>query len=265
MNNLVSSVGIVGAGNVAHHLGHILIEKGIKVRWVHNRSVDKGRQLANKLHANFVEHIDALELVEEEVVFLCVSDRAIAEIAKSRNWNTATLVHTSGSFDTAQLQPYAKQYGAFYPFQTFRQEVAINWHEVPIFVESPDKIVESRLMDIAKKVSSSVGTMTSEQRTQMHVAGVMTNNFVYYVLKQVIEFTQKSDLPLEVLQPLLQQTLRNALDANVDLQTGPAKRGDIGTMQQHIVQLQTQPELKKLYSELSKMIYTRYHGKELEL
>jgi predicted short-subunit dehydrogenase-like oxidoreductase (DUF2520 family) len=259
------SISIVGAGNVAYHLGRVFIARGLTVRYVCNRTPEKGEELAKRLGASYVDHVSKMEFKPHELVFLCVGDDTILEIAHSRTWNDALLVHTSGSFETDQLNTAANYYGAFYPFQTFRKEIDIEWKEVPICVEGESEESAERLKQLGQLMAENVIVLSSEKRKKLHLMGVITNNFVYYLINQVKQYAHVNELPLSFIHPLLSQTVSNVLENAMDLQTGPAKRGDKKTMLGHLDLLKNDAELYSIYKELSKAIYKKYHHEEFEL
>jgi predicted short-subunit dehydrogenase-like oxidoreductase (DUF2520 family) len=143
--------------------------------------------------------------------------------------------------------------------------VSVNWENIPLIIEGSDKISEEMLCQLGQKISNQVILMNSDQRRQLHIAGVLTNNFVYFLLRQMVEFGKKHEISPILLQPLLEQTVNNALHCSTDLQTGPARRGDNKVIEEHIRLLEEEPELQKIYTMFSKIIYTNYYGKELEL
>ncbi|MEM9987176.1 MAG: DUF2520 domain-containing protein, partial [Bacteroidota bacterium] len=69
------------------------------------------------------------------------------------------------------------------------------------------------------------------------------------------EELSKQRLELSVLHPLLQEQLRRVIELGPQrAQTGPAARGDISTLKQHLELMSNEPTLKSLYLMLSRLI-----------
>jgi len=262
MNNY--KIGIIGAGNVAHQLVSVFDSLGFEISWIWNRTVDKANELAQQVGATPISNL-MVQDVDNTIIFVAVSDDAILPIVQSRSWKGAYIVHTSGSFDSAQLQPFCEFYGTFYPFQTLRKEIEVDWEKIPIFLEANDPEVLSNLVGIAEICSDTISYKTSEERKKLHLAGVITNNFIYYLMRSVRSFCEKEALSFEEVFPLFEQTAMLTFNNEADLQTGPAKRGDKQTMEKHVEMLTSSPHLQQLYRQLSESIYQNYHEKKLEL
>ena len=73
---------------------------------------------------------------------------------------------------------------------------------------------------------------------------------------------EESQLSRSLLNPLVEETLRKALEQGAEAgQTGPAIRRDENTMQQHLLLLEKHPEWLELYKHVSHDIQ-RVHDHE---
>jgi hypothetical protein len=73
------------------------------------------------------------------------------------------------------------------------------------------------------------------------------------------ELLKSSDLPPEVLYPLIAETARKATTGDpLKLQTGPARRNDTLTIEKHLAALASQPKYAEIYGLLSKLISNNY-------
>ena len=262
MNNY--KIGVIGAGNVAHQLVSVFDSLGFEISWIWNRDVEKATVLAETIGTIAIPNI-LVQDVDNTIVFVAISDDAILPIIKKRSWKGAYIVHTSGSFNSGLLAPYCDFFGAFYPFQTLRKEIEADWEKIPIFLEANDPEMLATLVGIAEICSDTISYKTSEERKKLHLAGVITNNFVYFLMRSVRTYCEKEGLNFEEVFPLFEQTAMLTFNNEDDLQTGPAKRGDTQTIQKHLELLESTPELKNIYTQLSQSIYQNYHGKKLEL
>jgi predicted short-subunit dehydrogenase-like oxidoreductase (DUF2520 family) len=97
--------------------------------------------------------------------------------------------------------------------------------------------------------------LDSSQREVLHLAAVFTNNFANHMLFWAKTLVDAEGLDFNLLRPLARETVEKAFFLTPELaQTGPARRGDLKTMQSHIEQLQANPELISLYKTLSASI-----------
>ena len=111
---------------------------------------------------------------------------------------------------------------------------------------------------LAEKISKKVYYADGELRRRMHVAAVFACNFTNHMFTIADDLLRKDGLSLEVLHPLLQETVRKAIEGNpADGQTGPAVRGDKAVMEKHMSMLP--PELAEMYSMISQSIYSRHN------
>jgi predicted short-subunit dehydrogenase-like oxidoreductase (DUF2520 family) len=146
-------------------------------------------------------------------------------------------------------------YGVFYPLQSFTKEKAIDLSDVPFCIEASSTRVHEVLFSIARSLSSKVVVLDSEQRKVLHLAAVFANNFTNHMLFWAKTLLDAEGLDFNLLKPLTKETVEKAFFLMPELaQTGPARRGDYKTMKSHLDQIEANPELSKLYQELSKSI-----------
>jgi hypothetical protein len=69
------------------------------------------------------------------------------------------------------------------------------------------------------------------------------------------EILEKKDIDFQLLLPLLEETVRKVkLIKPREAQTGPAKRNDQVTIEEHLKMLNEFPEIQKLYKLFSEQI-----------
>src|SRR5438876_619492 len=109
---------LIGAGNVATHLGMALKKAGHKIEAVYSRSFSSALQLSLKLKARYTT--DRIEVLPNAGLYIiAVSDHAIKEALKSFPHKNKIIVHTSGS---VSIKVFGKKFanaGVLYPLQTF--------------------------------------------------------------------------------------------------------------------------------------------------
>ena len=83
----------------------------------------------------------------------------------------------------------------------------------------------------------------------------MVNNFSNYLYVLAEDYCNKHGLAFRSLLPLLDETSRRLHQFSPrQVQTGPAARKDILTMQNHLALLQDEPELAAFYQLFSRHI-----------
>ena len=250
-------IAIVGAGNVATQLGLALKDAGFRIECVLNRSSERGLILAEKLDARFVTSFKALD--NPDLLIVAISDDAISALAIQLSGCSFPVVHTSGTVSRNVLSVIGTDYGVFYPLQTFSADHCVDFSKVPICIDSSNLIFTKRLDSLAHSLSESVYQMADQQRKILHLAGVFACNFSNYLYAIAAGILKDNDIPFDLLLPLIQETaVKIQTTAPMDAQTGPAKRGDTSTIQQHLLMLQNEPELLKLYKLLTDSIMNAY-------
>ena len=246
MRNII----LVGSGNVATHLGIALQNCNYKIVQVYSKSIENAKKLAQQLNTNFTN--DLTQLKRADLIIVSVNDDVISTIL-SKLKNTA-IVHTSGSIGMDIFKPNFSNFGVFYPLQTFNKDIGLTISEIPFCIEGNSKALEKQLVEIAKNLSSNVITMNSEQRKQLHIAAVFACNFSNHMYSIADDLLTEKDIDFKILLPLIKQTIAN-LNTNRSkaVQTGPAKRKDIKTIQEHINLIQ-QENIKELYQKISNSI-----------
>ena len=109
--------------------------------------------------------------------------------------------------------------------------------------------------DFAKTISPFVEKLAEADRFKMHVAGVFVNNFTNHLYAVAEDFCSKESLDFKLLLPLIQSTAQRIKEISPkDIQTGPAHRNDVFTLDKHLRLLSAHPKLKYLYLKLTDSI-----------
>jgi len=247
-------IALVGAGNVATHLGYALKKAGHEITDVYSRSFVSALYLNLHLKARYAT--DMVEtLSPADLYIIAVSDHAIKDVLKAFARKNKPVVHTSGSIS---MKVFGKQFpnaGVLYPVQTFSKERKIDFKKVPLLIEATNKKTESLIKKVANSISSNVVEMNSIDRKAVHLASVISNNFSNHLFILAEKILKEKSVPFSLLGPLLKETVDKALALSPSLaQTGPAKRGDAGIIEEHIKMLSREPRLKQIYQLLTKSI-----------
>lgn len=253
------SIVSVGAGNVATHIVPALEAAGVgKVRQVFSRTENSAERLAALLeNASPVTH-PAEIMPDADIYLISLADNAFDAVVRELPRNNALWLHTSGSLPLEALSTLSQRTGVFYPLQTFSRDVPVDLREVPLFIEGSDPKTESEIAGIGDRIFRTIHHADSDLRRRMHVAAVFACNFTNHLWTLADDLLRRDDLSLEVLHPLLKETLRKALTTAGSPsahQTGPAVREDYDVMNAHADSLPS--ELAAIYRSLSQSIISR--------
>lgn len=246
---------LIGAGNVAWQLGKALYKKGYPIIEVYSRTPENAQLLSDELHAKPIIAIDLLS--QHQGIFICcVSDNAIASVAKQLEFKPNLLVHTSGSQPIDVLMPFSIQAGVLYPLQSLLRHRDANWSSIPICIEVSNAESLHQIQMIASHLSNRVEHINSTQRRQLHLAAVLVSNFTNYLYTRAEVYCKEHQLPFSILHPLILETAERLTENSPLLwQTGPARRNDTITIDMHKQMLQNDPELQQLYQVFSESIH----------
>jgi predicted short-subunit dehydrogenase-like oxidoreductase (DUF2520 family) len=248
-------IGIIGCGNVAFHLVKQLQNTTTPINFVFHPDEEKAKSFSQ----NFPSLIlgDESKRVEIDLFICAVSDSAIETVLKEYG-KFAPCVSTSGTFDVSSISaifPLA----TIYPLQTFNKNTSVEFSKIPLFLECEDEGLKSTLELIVVNLSSKIKFLRAADRQKLHVAAVIANNFSNHFFDLANEFCEKHQLDFSDLIPLIQQSVQQLGSTNPkDLQTGPARRNDQKTIEQHLTLLPA--DLKTLYKQVSDSITKRFHS-----
>lgn len=249
---------LIGSGNVASQFAPVFSQY-LDITTVYSRKLQNAKTLCQKL-SDDVRAIDRLEElpVDADFYLISVSDNAISEILSSTKHVTSGIwAHTSGSVPMDVFKGEKNEYGVFYPLQTFSKNKKVDFAEIPFLIEGNNEKVSDFLMKLASKVSDKIYLVDSDGRKKVHIAAVFACNFTNYLWNEADMILKESSLDLSLLKPLLKETLDKInVMSPLDAQTGPARRGDTETINEHLSLLDA--ERAYIYKMLSDGIRKNY-------
>ncbi|MCB0641439.1 MAG: DUF2520 domain-containing protein [Phaeodactylibacter sp.] len=251
-------ISIIGAGNVATHLGKGLFEKGFQIRQIFSRQLARAQQLAQEIQAQGINDWMQLD-TDVDLVLIAVTDDAISEVGRAlqqRPWHQLALIaHTSGATPVTALSMVERP-GIFYPLQSFSVDKAVDLSSVPfcLYASTPDDL--QILDEVAAAFQAARYQLDDAQRAALHVAAVFANNFSNYLFTISHQLLEQAELPFDLLRPLILETAQKVQEAlPQDMQTGPATRHDEQTISRHLKWLATHvPDQVALYRALTEGI-----------
>ncbi len=255
------NVSFIGSGNLAWHLAPALDNAGFIVKEVYSPNHKHAAELVDRLYQAELKATLDFSTSDSDVFIISAKDSVIAEVAKEIILpDDAILVHTSGSVSMEELQFAATgNLGVFYPLQTFTKSKKVDFKSIPIFIENTNDETGAILFEIGKELSNHVQKISSHERKALHVAAVVASNFSNYMLTSAKEIMEQNGLDFEWLKPLIAETITKSLQIGPEAaQTGPAKRGDLEILDNHLEFLKDDPAKQELYKLISQMILDKY-------
>lgn len=254
------SIFLLGAGNVAWHLSAALAARGCRFLGVYNRTFQHAETLAEKLHCPVISDLTQAPK-DADVYLICTSDEVITAMSVLLSENNGLVVHVSGSAAIDAIDKKHARRGVMYPLQTFNKSSSVEFTDIPVFIEAERQSDLDFLMSFARLLSEVVIPLKVEQRRALHVAAVFACNFTNFMYALAAEIMQENGMDFQLLFPLIQETAQRIKNADnpMSLQTGPAVRNDVETIQKHLDLLKNKPKLQELYRILTQSI--RKHSK----
>jgi predicted short-subunit dehydrogenase-like oxidoreductase (DUF2520 family) len=245
---------LLGAGNLAWHLGPALRDAGYRILQVFSRTEDHARSLASRLGVEWTTDEGGLN-PEAGILLFCVSDRAIPELLCKIELRNVMMIHTAGSIPVDVFRGIAREYGVLYPVMTFSKERSLDVSAVPFCIEGSTPESTAVLEKMARKLSGRVCRMDSGQRKIIHLAGIIASNFSNHMYRLSGEMLRSEAMDFDLLRPLIRETALKVMEMDpASAQTGPAFRHDDDVVQEHIDLLRDNPELQKIYTFVSDSI-----------
>ena len=247
---------LIGAGNVATHLGLAFQAKGCEIVQVYSRTEESAKDLAERLQVPYTVSLEEVS-ANADLYIVAVKDAVLQEVIPSlvKGREDALFVHTAGSIPMDVWKGCARRYGVFYPMQTFSKLRMVDFSSVSFFVEASGSDELRFLKELAMSLSPKVYEASSEQRRYLHLAAVFACNFTNHMYALSASLLEKQGLPFDAMLPLIDETARKVHELPpVQAQTGPAIRRDENVMDKHLAMLSEEPVMREIYEKISKNI-----------
>lgn len=263
MDSIHWKIAIIGLGRLGSQLAVRIGACGLQLVEILNRSAQKGTEIAKKTDARLISRIEDLSK-NLDLYILAVPDDQIVQVARSLGKllpKNALVVHTSGATPGSVLAPYFSNFGVFYPLQTFSAQTKADFTKIPILFDAVDAGSLTGLEKIAKLIGGESFHLGDEERKSLHVAAVFANNFTNHLVEIAYQILENHNIPFQLIRPLLEETVKKALaNRPASVQTGPAIRNDIKTIQSHLDFLANENDhWREIYCLLTKSIQQTPH------
>jgi len=252
---------ILGSGNVAHHISKALLKAGHDILQIYGRNKKTSKAIAKRCEANAIQDISLLSK-KADVYLITVSDDAIEKVSKSIPFTLSDkqiIAHTAGSISIKKLKSVGKQYGSFYPLQTFSKTRRLSFGKIPMCIHGSSPYTIKKLSKFANTISSDVRVIDDKTRKEIHLSAVLACNFVTHLIAEAEALLEDANVDKSILAPLLKETIAKTIYQGAsEAQTGPARRGDDKVINSHLEMLLDKPATQKLYKQLSIAIKKKY-------
>lgn len=250
------NVAIIGSGNVAYAYSKALKDNGINPKYVLVRNRETITEVERLFGVKTI--IEYEKLSDCDLIIIAVKDDAIKEVASRLHNYKGVLVHTSGTQSSSVLN-VVENYGIIYPLQTISKDYDIDFKSVPLLINASTPEVKDKLMSMAQIMSDIVIECTDEDRCYIHMNAVYVSNFVNVMLQIGEKLLKKKSLDISILEPLVKETIKKSFVMGAEnALTGPARRHDMNTIQNHLNLLNDDVEEKKIYELLTDYILKKY-------
>lgn len=257
---------IVGCGKVGKALGKFLTAAGYDAVGTASKSRSSAKEAADLLNTGRYSDIPWEITPSADVVLITTPDGAIADacrlIAENKGFKTGSVVlHCSGALPSTILSSAGScgaAAGSMHPLQSFAaDDFSRNpFAGIIIAVEG-----EPKALRIAKEMATALGatplTIQTAAKTLYHAAAVVASNYLVTLLSLAFRLLDEAGISgpsaYDALQPLIRGTLTNIQSIGIpQALTGPIARGDIETVKQHLVEIESKtPPLLDLFKTLS--------------
>lgn len=247
---------LIGAGNLATHLGKALHAAGHDMVQVFSRTMQSAETLASLLDA---EPLTDMAQVRDDadVYIFSVKDSALEQLVSQLcGGEKKVFLHTAGSMPMSVFRGKALHYGVLYPMQTFSKQREVDFSIIPCFIEANDEFALKQIEGLAGQISHRVFQLSSEDRKYLHLSAVFACNFANHCYAASQELLQQHGIPFDVMLPLIDETAAKVHGMTPkEAQTGPAVRYDENVIGKQIQLLENQPYFQKIYDCMSKSIH----------
>ncbi len=247
------NISIIGSGNVATVFSILAKNNGHFIHQIIARNETQGEILANKIGTSYCALNNNFDKAVD-LFIVALSDNAFSTALKNIDFGETPVFHTAGSVSMHVLEDNTKHYGVIYPLQSLRKEMEII-PTIPLLLEAKNEQTLHLINSFAKTISNDVIEVSEDKRLRLHASAVLVSNFTNYLYGVAETFCKNENVDFNLLKPLILETA-NRIQTNspLDVQTGPAIRKDITTLEKHLRLFSTYPKLKTLYTRMTDSI-----------
>jgi len=244
-------IGIAGAGRVGQALGRLLHDAGLPVVAIASRTKGHASAAAAFVGAG-VQPLDYADLPRSCCrLIIAVPDDALPAVAcllRESGWEDGIVIHTSGVNGTEVLnglQAKGSSCAALHPLQTVPSaEKGLKALIGCQYILTGDGEAAEWAREIVAILGGTLLELPNEARALYHAAAVLLCNDFVVLAEAGLRLLEEAGLSREVAArafiALADQSLKNVFSRPRGAAlTGPVARGDTGTIQKHLVALES--------------------------
>ena len=240
-----ATIVFLGSGNLATHLSLALKAAGEDIIQIFSRTQEHAQALADKLHCASCTNISDIR-TDADIYIFSVKDDALPSLISqlsehlsqqpSPNNQHPIFLHTAGSvpmsvFPDNTPSPIthhpSPNFGVLYPMQTFSKDRAVDFREIPCFIEASDDNTLKLIRQLSSRISDHVQEASSDKRKKLHLAAVFACNMVNHCYRLAEKVLEEENIDFSLYQPLIQETANKVRELSPrKAQTGPMVRYD---------------------------------------
>lgn len=254
---------IIGAGRVGSALAYHFLKSNLTIAGIIEKNETKHSYLRNFFPEIVIKSSITSQIISKSrIIFISVQDDQLSGIAEQIydllvDISQKVFVHTSGAY-SSQILALLKKKGAHiasaHPIYSFGGDDPNKILLKGVYFDlEGDTFAVNELKTILHKAGINTIEITEDQKLPIHIASVFYSNYFVGLAQMAQEVLRLSKIPNEYFwkpfQPLIQSTLNNLSSYPLDKAlSGPIKRGDIHTIDNHLKFLDTNfPEAKSIY------------------
>lgn len=261
-------IGFIGAGNVGTSLGKLFAQRGVSVTGYFSRTRRHAEEAAEFTRTHCFDTLE--EIVQaSDTLFVTTSDGVVA-----RMWNdmktlpikSKCICHCSGALPSSVFEGAAQcgvQTCSVHPMMAVSDRFSV-WEKLNGAFFTLEGDGAPRMQEVLDTCGVQHATIQAADKARYHLASCVVSNLVVGLADwgtQLLEqcgFTQEQ--ALTALTPLMRGNMQAICDKGAqNALTGPAERGDMGTIQSHMACLTR--EEQALYARLTRRLCDIAHKK----
>lgn len=251
-------IAIIGSGNIATFFATKFASCGHEIIQVISPNADHATEFARQFNCDYSTSINELK-DETEVCVLAVKDDIIQSLLTQHNFNHKILIHTAGSITLGLLSNASPNTGCIWCMYSINKNHLPLRTNIPLIVNASNEATLNIVSQLASCISTSIYSLSDEQKLKAHLAAVFANNFANHMFSIGQDILQAEDIPFQLLVPLIENTVEKLNYSNPDkLQTGPAIRHDQETIQKHLNMLTNNETYFDIYTLITSSIQSKY-------
>lgn len=258
------TIAIVGPGKLGTALALALRSAGCRIAAIVGRDGSANSTAAQNFARKLGSQYSPLSSAEFEadVIWICVSDDAIASIARQlarrKDWRGKIVLHSSGALSSDELRPLKQRgaaVGSAHPMMSFANHAPVEWKGIPFAIEG-DLAAVAFAREVGRKLRLGAFTISARSKPLYHAVGSFASPIfvgLLSVAERVARAAGVSKPPREIIGRILLRTVDQYLTGGTAAAfSGPMQRGDLATVRSHLENLRRVPDALEIYTLLAK-------------